>query len=134
MGSPIVHLKRAANDAQAARNFCSQVMDWDFGEPQPDIAGSIDTGWADDITVSGPLTQDRGSIQPGFVSAIRLDDLAAAVAKSTELDGTTIMAPTLHPTGVTVAIIRSPERVTHTLDPTVRRIDIQNTRNNRSSQ
>jgi predicted enzyme related to lactoylglutathione lyase len=115
MGCPIVRFKLAANDAQAARNFYSQVMDWDFGEPQPDIAGSIDTGWADDITVSGTLTQDRGSIQPGFVAAIRLDDLAAAVAKSTELDGTTIMAPTLHPTGVTVAIIRSPGRVTHTL-------------------
>ena len=54
-------------------------------------------------------------MQPGLVAAIRLDDLAGAVAKSAELGGTTIMQPTLLPTGVTIAVISSPEGVPHTL-------------------
>ncbi len=115
MVSPIVHFNLAANDLEAARKFYSEVMGWDFGEGQPGTAGSIDTGWADDITVSGTLIQARGSIQPGLVAAIRLDDLAAAVAKSVELGGTTIMQPTLTPGGVTIAVIASPEGVPHTL-------------------
>ena len=115
MVSPIVHFNLAANDLEAARNFYSQVMGWDFSEGQPGTAGSIDTGWADDIIVSGTLIQARGSIQPGLVAAIRLDNLAAAVATSEQLGGTTLVPPTLTPGGVTIAVIASPEGVPHTL-------------------
>ena len=115
MASPIVHFNLAARDLEAAKAFYSEVMGWDFSEGAGSTAGSIDTGWADDITVSGTLLQAQGSIEPGLVAAIRLDDLDGAVARAVELGGTTIMKPTLLPTGVTIAIIRSPEGVTHTL-------------------
>ena len=115
MASPIVHFNIAANDPEAAKKYYSEVMGWDFGEGNPGSVGSIDTGWADDIVVSGTMLQAGGSMEPGLVAAIRLDDVAGAIAKSDELGGTTIMEPTLLPQGVTIAIIRSPEGVTHTL-------------------
>ena len=115
MVSPIVHFNLAANDLEAAKEFYTEVLGWHFSEGSSGAAGSIDTGWAGDIVVSGTLFQAQGSIEPSLVAAIRLDDLDGAVAKSAELGGSTIMEPTLLPTGVTIAIIRSPEGVTHTL-------------------
>jgi uncharacterized protein len=115
MVSPVVHFQLVAKDIEAAKKYYSEVMGWEFGEGAPGTAGSIETGWADDITVAGTLMELQAPMQPGLVAAIRLDDVAGAIAKSNELGGTTIMEPTLLPQGVTIAVIQSPEGVAHTL-------------------
>jgi hypothetical protein len=115
MVSPIVHFNLAANDVEAAKRFYTAAFGWNFGEGAPGTAGSIDTGWADDIQVAGTFLQAEGSMEPGLVAAIRLDDVAGALAKCEELGGSVIVPLTLLPTGVSIAVIRSPEGVPHTL-------------------
>jgi len=115
MGSPIVHFQLFAKDIEAAKKFYGEVLGWDFPEPEAGAAAGINTGWADDISVMGSFAQAEGPMAPGLNAVIRLDDLAGALAKSTELGGTTIMEPTLLPQGVTIAVIQTPEGVSHTL-------------------
>ncbi len=115
MASPIVHFQLAAKDIDAAKKFYGEVMGWEFPESEEGGVAGIDTGWADDISVMGSFAQAEGPVAPGLNAVIRLEDLAGALAKCTELGGTTIMEPTLLPQGVTIAVIQTPEGVAHTL-------------------
>ncbi len=82
MVSPIVHFQIASPNPERMREFLSEVFGWEISQGAlADIPYGIDTGWADDIVVSGSiLGVPQGQ---GFTTVfVRVDDLDATLARA----------------------------------------------------
>jgi predicted enzyme related to lactoylglutathione lyase len=100
----VVHWAIRAKDANAQREFYSQMFNWTIGDG-PVMA--IPPG------IGGPQPGPGGHImqgdQPGVSLSIQVRDLAASLAKAEQLGGRITLQPRDIPNGPTVAGITDPE-------------------------
>jgi predicted enzyme related to lactoylglutathione lyase len=106
MPHPIVHAEIRSADPDATREFFGGLFGWTY--PQPGALPGytfVDTGVPDSLyTAISPL-QGGADLVTFFVG---VEDIAAAVARATELGGSIVQDPQKVP-GVTFALIADPQ-------------------------
>lgn len=101
---PVVHWEIEARDPERQRAFYRDLFNWDIGDGpiMPIPAG-----------LGGPEPGPAGHIRAGDHAGVRLyvqvRDIAASLARTTELGGTVLSEPFDLPGGPTIAPIRDPE-------------------------
>ena len=101
---PVVHWELLARDPQKQREFYAQLFNWQIGDGaiMPIPAGSGGPP-------PGPAGHLRQGDQPGVALYVQVLDLAASLAKATDLGGAVVTQPFDVPGGPTVAGIADPE-------------------------
>ena len=105
MGSPVVHYEIRAADPDAARAFYGKLFGWTFPTAVEPGYTYVETG------ETGGIPGGIGRAQQGMGHVtffVRVDDVAAALAKATTL-GANVFLPATHVPGVTFGLFADPE-------------------------
>lgn len=101
---PIVHVEIEAIDAEAQREFYSELFNWSIGDG-PIMSFNAGLG----APVAGPAGHIRGGSSPRVTLYIQVGDLASSLLRTVELGGTVILERLQVPGGATLAAIADPE-------------------------
>jgi len=97
VGNPVAYFEIVSPDPQRARTFYTQLFGWstvDIGDPTYTM---IDTGAGADA-IGGGIGEPQRATDPGGTKIyMRVDDLAAALARAEQLGGRTVVPPTRLP-------------------------------------
>ena len=107
MASPLVYYQLATSDPARTRAFLGELFEWPAADAEGD-AYAIQPDGPADFDVSGQVTPEREGGQQ-ITLYFRVVDLAATVALAEERGATIVMPVTQTPTGVHVAMIRTPD-------------------------
>lgn len=110
MPSPVVFFQIATANPARAREFYSQLFDWEFSDTGNALTPiAINPKGPADFDPTGTFLQLPAGAPPYVGIFVRVDDLRATVAKAEGLGARVLLPVTQTPTGTHVAIIRSPE-------------------------
>lgn len=110
MPSPLVFFQIATADPASAREFYSQLFDWEFSETGNTLTPvAIDPGGPADFDPKGSFLQLPPGAPPFVGIFVRVDDLRATVAKAQALGAKVVLPVTQTEAGTHLAIIRGPE-------------------------
>lgn len=111
MGSPVMWFEINSTDPARAREFYTQLFDWSADAP-PELGGYtlIDTGAPAETVGGGIGAADPEGLPPGILLYVRVEDLAATLARAEELGGSTLQPPTALPADSgSVAVLADPD-------------------------
>jgi hypothetical protein len=106
MPNPVIHFEVLGNDAAALKKFYGDAFDWQMQDVMNGAYDMVNTG------AEGAIAGGVGSAQggPGHVTFyVEVDDPAAALARISELGGSTVQEPMDVPGGPTIALFADPE-------------------------
>lgn len=113
MPGPVVFFQIGLKDPAAAEEFFREVFEWELGPGHPGVThATANPHGPGDFDVNGAISQVTGETAPFVSIFVRVADLDAAVKRSTELGGETIIARMrLGEEGAHIALIRGPEKL-----------------------
>lgn len=94
MGSPVMWFDIVSTDPGRARDFYTELFGWTTQAP-PELGGYtlVDTGAPPAEVGGGIAAAQEGGIPPGILLYVRVDDLAATLARAGDLGGSTVQPP-----------------------------------------
>lgn len=110
MGQPLTWFEIISKDPARARDFYTALFDWTAAAP-PELGGYTLVSSGGEHDVGGGIGQaDPDGLPPGILVYVRVDDLAASLAKAEELGGSTLLGPTPLPAdNGTIAVLADPD-------------------------
>ncbi|WP_426592224.1 VOC family protein [Cellulomonas sp. McL0617] len=111
MGSPVMWFDIVSTDPGRAREFYTQLFGWTAAAP-PELGGYtlLDTGAPAAEVGGGIAAAQEGGMPAGILLYVRVDDLAATLAKAESLGGSTVRDPLRLPgDNGTIAVLADPE-------------------------
>ena len=101
---PVVHWELEARDPERQKAFYAELFNWKIGDgPIMDVDAGL--GGPE----PGPAGHIRASDRSGVTLYVQVRDLAASLAKATELGATVVIERFDVPNGPTLAAITDPE-------------------------
>lgn len=105
MTNPVIHFEIGARDSATLREFYHRMFGWKFDTSDPNYSLVASTNGG----IGGGIMRLREDM-PDYVTVyVGVSDLAAALARATELGGGTVVAPTPIPGVGEFAMLRDPE-------------------------
>ncbi len=108
MASPLVFYQIGTSDPARTRAFLGDLFDWPAAEAEGADTFSIQPGGPADFDVSGQVVPGSEGAQQ-VTLFFRVADLNATVAQAENRGATILMRAVQTPTGVHVAMIRTPD-------------------------
>lgn len=98
MGRPVAFFEITSPDAARARDFYAALFGWTTSS-SPELGGYtlVDTASEPAVVGGGIGAAEADGMPPGILLYVRVDDLAATLARAEELGGSTVLGPTLLP-------------------------------------
>lgn len=108
MGNPVTHWQILTTQPQRLQQFYTKLFDWRSGDDNELGYQAIDTGHADGIDGGlWPIAPNEG--RPMVQLFVRVDDVAAHVAKAVALGATVVIPPQVLPGGDEMAVVVDPD-------------------------
>ena len=108
MPNPVVHFEIVGADNAKTQQFYTELFDWTIDDDNPMNYGMVNTG-SDRGISGGILGVEEEDDRPGVRIYIEVDDLQATLDRAEQLDGKTILPPTVIPDMVTFALFADPD-------------------------
>ncbi|MEX2080877.1 MAG: VOC family protein [Dehalococcoidia bacterium] len=109
MPSAVVYFQIATADPAAARDFYSQLFDWDFSSGAGPTPITINPKGPADFDPKGSFFQLAPGAAPFITLFVRVEDLQSTVAKAEELKARVVVPITQVAGGTHLAVISTPE-------------------------
>ncbi|MBA2337230.1 MAG: hypothetical protein H0V96_05635 [Acidimicrobiia bacterium] len=103
----ITHTDLASADPSATRDWCAQVLGWDFQAPLPTPEGDYHL-FAYSATGGGDIRQTGPDEAPGSTPTVHVPDTQAAYDAALAAGAESVRQPTTIMKGVRVALVRAP--------------------------
>ena len=112
MGQPVVHFEIIGKDAEAMRNYYSELFGWEINADNPINYGTVDREGntnADGIGIGGGVGVGPEGYDGHVTVYIEVPDVEAALAKAESLGGSRMMGPMEPTEGVEIGLFNDPE-------------------------
>ncbi|HEY2437235.1 MAG TPA: VOC family protein [Solirubrobacteraceae bacterium] len=106
MGNPVTHFEVLGNDAAALQRFYGEAFGWQMQDVMDGSYYMVDPGVESGIKGGVGAAPEGGGHVTFYVE---VDDPVAALAKISELGGSTVQPPMDVPNGPTIALFADPE-------------------------